>query len=150
MAEEIDIHKIDVEGYDFENCKTRKNKNGPYNKIDVVAAIIRGRTLYAEIAVLLGRSRTKVRDFILGNPDIKEIYDDVREGLVDAVEGNIFDAAIVDKDLPTGRFILSTIGKDRGYTVRPKDEDSDKNKSPSLNITISGPDGSTSKVIESD
>ncbi len=107
--------KVD-EAY-FDVCSTRLDRYGPYHKDDVLAAIVFTQGNYSEMARLLGRKRTGVRDYVLGNPDVKEVFDDTREGLLDAVETSVFKSAI-DGDGPSQRFILSTLGKDRGFTTR--------------------------------
>lgn len=103
--------------YDFENCETRLNSTGPYVLSDVIAAIHKSHANYAEMARLLGRKRSKVRDFVLGNAEAKLLFDDVREGMLDDIEGGVF-AAAISGDGPSQRFVLSTIGKNRGYSTR--------------------------------
>lgn len=103
--------------YDFERCATRLDTFGPYDPDDVIAAIYTSHGNYAQMARLLGRRRNKVRDFVLSKPEIKEIFDEVRESLVDDVEASVFSCALAG-DGPSQRFVLSTIGKNRGYSTR--------------------------------
>lgn len=107
----------DYENYDFDNCETRINASGPYHLPDVLAAIYVSRSNYAEMARLLGRNRSKVRDYVLRTSEAKLAFDDVREALLDDVESYTFTAAI-NGDGPSQRFLLQTLGKDRGYSTR--------------------------------
>jgi len=105
------------EEYDFENCDTRKNHYGPYVEADVVAALNATRANYAKMSVLLGRRRTSIRDFVLSHLDVKTIHDEIREKVLDDVETMHDDLALAG-DGPSMRFILSTLGKERGYSTR--------------------------------
>jgi len=103
--------------YDFENCRTREERNGPYHKPDVIAAIHHTMGDFTEMGVLLGRRRRAVRDFILANLDVKDVYDDVNESLLDMVETTCRRMALAG-DGPSVRFLLKTQAKDRGYVTR--------------------------------
>lgn len=108
---------IDPNEYDFINCDTRVNRNGPYRKVDVVAAIVATGGIYSQMAGLLGRRRSGIKDFVEGNPDIHAVKKDLQETLLDSVEQSQFVQAIRG-DGPSGRFLLSTLAKDRGYSTR--------------------------------
>ncbi len=103
--------------YGFERCMTKLNHNGPFVKEDVVAAIYATNGNFAQMAVCLGRRRSSVRNFILANLDVKDIYDEVHEVFLDTVEQSHASLAL-GGDGPSLRFILATLGKDRGYTTR--------------------------------
>ena len=104
--------------YDFEGCKTRRNQNGKYFETDVVAAIYYTGGLFGEMASLLGRTRRGVKEHIERNPELQTLIEEVRESKLDAVEKGLFDLAIIAHDGPSQRFLLQTLGKDRGYTTR--------------------------------
>lgn len=93
---------------------------GPYYKLDVAAAIVVTNGVYANMSPLLGRNRTRIRDYILANPDMKEFYDDVRASLLDKVEDNQFNRALSGKDDAAERFVLTSLAKDRGYGANGK------------------------------
>lgn len=67
---------------------------------------------------LLGRRRNAIRDYILANIEVKDVWDEIRESLVDKVEAVHFTGALHAGDSAGQRFILSTLGKDRGYSTR--------------------------------
>lgn len=107
----------DPDAYDFQNCETRLDRFGPYNKHDVVAAILVSKGTFSQMAVLLGRNRSRVRDYVLARPDVKEIFDDIREGMLDQLEADTFHSAMAG-DPTDRRFLLTTVGKNRGYSTR--------------------------------
>ena len=103
--------------YDFTNCVTRLDHMGPYDKRDVIAAILATRGNFTEMGSLLGRRRNAVRDFVLANLDVKDVLDEIRECFLDEAEEK-HNALAQAEDGPALRFILGTLGKDRGYTSR--------------------------------
>ncbi len=105
------------EKYDFDSCPTRLNHEGPYHRPDVIAAICETLGDFRQIGILLGRRRNAVRDFILANLDVKEVYDEVTEGTLDGIETMTRSMAL-GGDGPSCRFLLKTLGKDRGYVTR--------------------------------
>ena len=108
---------INPNTYDFRGCITRNEKDGPYYKRDVVAALMKSGGVYSEMSTLLGRNRTKVKAFVEANPDMKEIRDDLQEHLLDKVEAGQFNTALMG-DGQAQRFLLTTLGKNRGYSTR--------------------------------
>lgn len=109
--------RVASESYDFLKCPTALDRMGPYHKQDVIAALIATECVISKAAILLNRSRHRVRDYIYGNRDVLLWFDDVREGNLDIIEHNHVKAALLG-DLGAGRFILTTLGKDRGYSTR--------------------------------
>ncbi len=61
--------------------------------------------------------RGAVRDRIDASSDLTLTLQEHREGVIDDAETNIFKAAR-SGDIPACKFVLSTIGKDRGYGTR--------------------------------
>jgi hypothetical protein len=107
----------DPANYDFEGCETRLDPMGPYNPVDVVAAIMMTAGNFAKMAVLLGRNRTRVRDFVLRKPEVKLVYDEVKESILDDIEESVIMSAL-NGDPADRRFVLTTLGKHRGFTTR--------------------------------
>ena len=103
--------------YDFENCVTRRDRYSPYHKPDVAAAIYATEGNYSKMALLLARRRGAIKDYILSNPDLFEMMVEVRESVLDEIEENVINQARRG-DAQQARFVLQTIGKDRGYTTR--------------------------------
>lgn len=123
-----EVHDLIVgrpEEYDFTNCQTRVEHWGPYNKTDVIYAMWVAKGNWAEMSRLLGRRRRSVMDYCNAQPDLVELREELREGLVDYVETKQFEAALAGNDA-AGRFLLETLGKGRGYTKRAE---------------VTGPDG---------
>lgn len=109
--------KRPAEEYDFAGCLTRMDRMGPYHKPDVIAAIHKTLGDFGQMAQLLGRKRQAVRDYVLGNLDVKDVLDEVNETVLDAVETTCRSMALAG-DGPSVRFLLKTLGKDRGYVTR--------------------------------
>jgi len=112
----VDIHER-AEDYDFENCPTRMDRHVPYHKPDVAAAIYKTGGIFAHMAYLLGRRRNRIREYVISNPDLMDMMEEVRDSAIDVIEDNVINQA-VKGDAQQGRFILQTLGKDRGYSSR--------------------------------
>ncbi len=69
------------------------------------------------IARVLKMRRGAVQDRINVSPDLISILEENREGVIDDSEMNMF-KAVKKGDLLASKFILSTIGKNRGYGTR--------------------------------
>lgn len=106
-----------IEEYDFANCRTRRNRNGPYYMPDVVAAILKTNGNFAQMSLLLGRRRQQVRDYVYANIETMDLIQEVRESILDEAEATLQRLAL-QGDGPSLRFLLQTLGKDRGYTTR--------------------------------
>ena len=76
------------------------------------------RGILSEVAKEMGLgSAQPVRYHIIRSPTLREVFEESRGKVVDKAEGNIFDA--VDRgNLQYSKFIVTTLGKDRGYTER--------------------------------
>lgn len=125
--------RVAAEEYNFTKCATALDRNGPYHKQDVIAALLSTEGTLSRAAMLLGRSRARLRDYVYRNPDVLTWFDDLKEGSIDIVEHHHMKAA-VNGDLGAGRFILTTLGKDRGYSTRL--EQTGKNGVPLLPPTL--------------
>lgn len=64
----------------------------------------------------LGMARSALKTRIDNNPELRLALDDLREGVVDVAETNMFKRVYGGADPGAERFVLSTLGKSRGYT----------------------------------
>ncbi len=112
-----DLFITEGQDYDFENCDTRADAIGPYDKRDVVAAIIFTRGIWSAMARLLGRNRSRVRDYVLKHADVAAIHAEVQEIALDDLESGVLINALLG-DSTDRRFLLQTLGKNRGYSTR--------------------------------
>ena len=110
---------LEKEDYPFAKCRSRKQRQ--YHLRDVIAAVLVTRGNYSKMGQLLGRPRAGVENFVKSHPDLSSFRHDVRQALVDEVEDMAFEKAL-DKDAPgdggMAKFVLQTVGKDRGYSTR--------------------------------
>jgi len=72
-------------------------------------------------AQIVGVHRRAVTRWLAANPKLREIVEDSRDQLIDTAEHNLFEAA-EKGDLAACRFILTTLGKARGYSTRKEIE----------------------------
>lgn len=105
------------EEYDFRNCETRLNKFGPYNRTDVLFAAVVTLGTLADMAELLGRRRGSLKEYISAHPEVREFIEDIREGAIDKIETEEIKSALAG-DPTSRRFILTTLGKNRGFSTR--------------------------------
>lgn len=117
MSEVTDLIVGEPKEYAFETCQTRLDRLGPFVLVDVVYAIAAARGNWVEMAKLLGRQRQRVKDWVESRPDVNAFREDIVQGIIDDVEYKHLDAAI-NGDGSAQRFILSTLAKERGYTIR--------------------------------
>lgn len=106
-----------VSTYPFDTCYTRQDKLNPYADEDVAAALILSEGNLSSTATLLGRSRRSVETYILKVSFLRDLMEDIQAEFIDAVE-TLQKRAALSGDLTTQRFMLSTLGKDRGYVAR--------------------------------
>ena len=69
----------------------------------------------------LGVNRRTIHRHMEKNPALRQVVEDCREQVLDKAEENIFKAA-EKGDLAACRFILTTLGKARGYSTRKEIE----------------------------
>jgi hypothetical protein len=106
-----------VENYNFHDCATRRQLDHPPIELDVAVAILKTGGVACDMASLLGRSRTVVHTFVWNSPELTDLMDEVAQTTLDKVEAMQMSLALAG-DGAAGRFILSTLGKDRGYTTK--------------------------------
>lgn len=144
LAPEVRL-RVEQGRYDFENCATRLDHFGPIWKQDVMAAIIVTKGEMAAIAHLIGRRRQSVKDFIHRNRDILLFYTDVRESEIDEIERGAIEMAKAG-DPGMMKFILTTLGKNRGFTTRVESTGPDGKPIP---IESMAPKEKLGRVLES-
>ena len=84
----------------------------------LAAAITKHRGVLSLVAQEVGLgSGVSVRYHIGRNPRLKQVFLEAREGVVDVAEDNVF-RAVETGHLETSKWLLKTLGKDRGYTER--------------------------------
>lgn len=83
----------------------------------MIAAILETKGNLLEMSGLLLRRRSALRDYIFATIEVKDVYDEVHEALLDSAE-SMHNTLALSGDGPALRFILSTLGKERGYTTR--------------------------------
>lgn len=85
-----------------------------YDDWQIIEALREEHGDITAVARRLEVKRASIRDRIQSTPELKEARDEARDGAIDKAEANIF-AAVENKDLEASKFVLRTIGKDRGY-----------------------------------
>lgn len=110
-----------VDAYDFSDCWTRKNPEAQIGELDCAVAVLRTAGVPSDMGKLLGRSRAAVISFVSKNPHIEELLDEVAEHFLDQIE-KLHKTAALEGDLNAQRFILTTLGKKRGYVTRQEQE----------------------------
>lgn len=93
---------------------TGKNR---YKAEQVIEALQKARGIKAVAAKVLGCSRQTVDNYIGRYVTVKAAYQEQRETLVDIAEGKLMKKLDTD-EWPAIKFILTTLGKERGYTER--------------------------------
>lgn len=104
--------------FNFAKCATADRNGKPlvFHKYDVAAALLETNGVLSKAAELLNVRRCKLEVYVHSNIDILDLKEDLRQARIDLVEEEQFNLAIVDKDGAAGRFILQTVGRNRGYT----------------------------------
>ena len=108
--------------YNFKKCATREL--GRPHLEDVAAALVSAEGSVACAADLLGIGRQQLHNYIGRTPDIQDLRDQYRESVLDRVERNVYKRALKG-DWKAQRFILSTLGRERGYGNRTTIEHED-------------------------
>ena len=84
----------------------------------IAEALMVHKGILSKVAETLGfSSGMAVRYHIARSPPLTQVFDAVRDGVVDLAEDNIFNA-VETGDLRYSWKVLTTLGKDRGYTER--------------------------------
>lgn len=105
-----------LNNYDLDNCFSQGPDN-PYHDLDVAVALLRYNANYSMVANALGRSRRSVVNFVMRKEELAELAEDIEEALLDIVDFKLRSAAEAG-DMGICKFLATTKGKSRGYTVR--------------------------------
>lgn len=128
------LEVLETKEYDFDKCWTKTHPDEHYDSEDAAAALIVGNGILARGARLLGRPRSSFANFVQRNTQLSTLRDDILEEALDYVEEQQIAAAkgrpVMERDpesgemrpilgdLASGRFLLTTLGKHRGYSTR--------------------------------
>ncbi|MBB18626.1 MAG: hypothetical protein CMP20_04030 [Rickettsiales bacterium] len=115
-----------VQDYDFLNCPTRRDLEGPVYDLDVAAALIRFEGNISRTASALGRSRRLISSMISRNINLGDLQEDIMAEFIDAVEDEARKIAKAG-DRGMVKFLLGTQGRDRGYVTRQETTGKDGN-----------------------
>jgi DNA-binding protein Fis len=88
-----------------------------YSPEKVIEALRQAGSIKAEAARILHCTRATVDAYIKRYPEVRGAWIEDRETLVDAAEAKLI-AAVEREEWRAIRFILLTLGKDRGFTMR--------------------------------
>lgn len=107
-----------VENYPLGSCATLRNApDGMILDLDVAVALLKYDGHIAETARQLGRSRRVIETYIQRDPNLSELLEDIHETFLDDAE---FKARSLARAGDGGvlKYMLSTLGKKRGYVTR--------------------------------
>lgn len=113
MADSMERQHFKTQG----GVKFVQMANQKLTKKRVLNAIARTGGVLAAVASNLGVARQTVYDFMERNPDVKDQLTQERESIIDMAESKLF-KAVQQGDSWAIKTVLSTIGKDRGYTEK--------------------------------
>lgn len=106
-----------VEGYDLSTCPTVRDPEGLILSLDVAVALLKADGHIAAVAAALGRSRRVIDTFIQRDLNLSELLEDIQETFLDDAEAKA-KALARSGDGGVLKYMLSTIGKRRGYVTR--------------------------------
>jgi predicted transcriptional regulator len=89
-----------------------------YSPEKVIEALHKAGGIKSRAAELLHCTRATVDAYIQRYPEVREEWIETRETLVDAAQSKLYDA-VERGEWRAVRFVLLTMGKDRGFTMRP-------------------------------
>ena len=88
-----------------------------YTQAQLIDAIQAAKGIKATAAQSLGCSRQTITNYIDRYPAVKAAYQEARDTSLDLAESKLI-ALVEREEWPAIRFMLVTLGKDRGYTER--------------------------------
>lgn len=143
MSEE-DTEKSPTYEYDFTNCVTVRT--GIFDKNDVIVAIQAASGNMAAVGRLLQKPRRAVVDYISKHQDLLLLKEDILQGKLDDLEDATMLSALRG-DGANGRFLLTTLAKDRGYVTRTESDLTHK-VDPSLQAMLERVASNGRKLVE--
>jgi len=102
---------------DRRQCTPRGNPER-FSPDKVAEALRRAGGIKSHAAVLLDCTRTTVGNYIKRYPEVREVWIEARETMVDTAQSKLYEA-VERGEWEAVHFTLSTLGKDRGFTTRP-------------------------------
>lgn len=108
---------VNYEFYDFENCESVMFRSLPLIEVDVYAALMHERGNLGRAAKLLCRPRRVLTDWMRSVPEMHQVLDEIRDTRIDNIQDSVISAAELG-DGAQARFVLTTLGKERGFTTR--------------------------------
>lgn len=115
------MDSVDREEFTFEQCYTCTHPTIRIQLGDAAAAIHKAKGVIITAAKLLRRPRSQLNALIMKDPDLRDFYDQYREGQLDLVEKTVFDKAL-EGDVGAAKFLLDRLGKKRGYATKTEIE----------------------------
>jgi hypothetical protein len=88
-----------------------------YTQQRVIDAIVQARGIKATAAANLKCSRQTVTNYIDRYPAVKAAYEEAVESTIDLAQSKLI-VLVEREEWPAIRFLLVTLGKDRGFTER--------------------------------
>jgi hypothetical protein len=88
-----------------------------FTQQQVIDALVQGEGFKITAAAALRCSRRTITRYIERYPAVREAYEDARQATLDLAESRLL-ALVRKDDWRAIRYLLSTLGKDRGYTER--------------------------------
>jgi hypothetical protein len=92
-------------------------KTPRYTPDEVAAALRAAGGVHAVAAEKLGCHRTTILDYVRRHPKVRQAYDEARAVAVDKAESKLM-ALVEREEWPAIRFMLVTLGRDRGYSLK--------------------------------
>ena len=92
-------------------------KTPRYTAQEVGDALRAVRGVHADAAERLGCHRTTILDYIRRYPEVRQAYEEARAAALDRAESRLI-ARVERDEWPAIRFMLVTLGRDRGYSLR--------------------------------
>lgn len=107
-----------VEDYTLSDCATMRNApDGIILNLDVAVALLKLDGHIAAVAQHLGRSRRVIETYIQRDLNLAELLEDIQETFLDDAEAKAR-ALARSGDGGVLKYMLSTLGKKRGYVTR--------------------------------
>lgn len=108
-----------INAYTFDDCFTVRNEDGTGTilDLDVAVALIRAKGNVSTVAETLKKSRRVIDGYISRDLALTELKEDIYEAFLDEVEDKAKTATLAG-DVGMMKFVLSTLGKKRGYVPR--------------------------------
>lgn len=135
-----------VETYNLEVCHTNTEKDGPILDLDVAVALIRYQGNLTNVARKLARSRRVIETYISREPKLRELAEDLQEQFIDLTEDKLR-GLVVAGDPSSVRYVLSTLGKKRGFVTRNEVSGKDGE---GLSVTFFLPDNGRNDTYKED